>query len=303
MAKLNIEIQVFCGGTMLKKLIFIAYMLIAARVNAANIVFDLGDVVIETKYAQTLWSIGPFKLLHYASTGNNPFAAHKKLFSFLETIKPYDEGQIIIRDAHGHIMPQLFIDWLKGTYTGHEILEIVRTTPGNFSSQAEEALVRALAEVLFNPHYFVQTRHIIPQAVSLIKDCKKAGHSLYILSNWEAESFELLKQLYPELFDLFDGQVISGKIGMAKPEDTIYQYLLETYNLDPQETILIDDQKENLTAARNNGIYGIHYHKKRGFLGSYHDFGPVRIQIDEHLISKDLLIPVNECRQTNHYHQ
>lgn len=281
---------------MIKRLVILAFLLIAARINAANIVFDLGDVVIETKYGQTLWNIGPFKLLHYATTGNNPFAAHKKLFAFLDSIKPYDKDQIIIKDAHGHIMPQLFIDWLKGTISGQEILDQVRTTPGNFANNAEESLVRALAEVLFDPVYFVQTRHIISQAVALIKDCKKAGHSVYILSNWEPESFDLLKQLYPEVFDLFDGQVISGKVGLVKPDDAIYQYLLETYQLDPDETILIDDQPENIVAAHKNGIHGIRYAKKRGLFGYYHDFGHVRAQIDAHLISKDLLVPVNDNR-------
>lgn len=272
------------------------FLAISTQVYAANIVFDLGDVVIETKYAQTLWSIGPLKMLHYASTGNNPFAAHKKLFAFLDSIKPYNPDQMIIKDAHGHIMPQLFIDWLKGTISGQEILDLIRTTPGNFASNAEEALVRALAEVLFIPDYFVQTRHIIPQAVALIKDCKKAGHSVYGLSNWEPESSDLLKQLHPELFDLFDGMVISGKVGMAKPEAAIYQYLLETHNLDPQETILIDDQPENLVAAENNGIHGIHYTKKRGLLGYYHDFSNVRAQIDARVISKNLLVPINDNR-------
>jgi FMN phosphatase YigB (HAD superfamily) len=281
---------------MFKKIVLSLFLAISVQVYAANIVFDLGDVVIETKYGQTLWNIGPLKMLHYASTGNNPFAAHKKLFSFLDSIKPYDTDQIIIKDAHGHRMPQLFIDWLKGTVSGQEILQLIHTTPGNFANNAEEALVRALAEVLFIPDYFVQTRHIIPQAVALIKDCKRAGHWVYVLSNWEPESFDLLKQLYPELFDLFVGIVISGKVGMAKPENEIYQYLLETYHLDPDETILIDDQHENIVAARKNGIYGIHYTKKRGLFGCYHDFSSVRTHIDSHLISKDLLVPVNDNR-------
>lgn len=275
---------------MIKRTVILALLMFPALLTAANIIFDLGDVVIETKYGQTLWNIGPFKLLHYASTGNNPFAAHKKLFAFLDSIKSYNKDQIIIKDAHGHIMPQLFIDWLKGTISGQEILDLMRTTPGNFSSNAEETLVRALGEVLLDPNYFVQTRHIIPQAVALIKDCKKAGHSVYILSNWEPESFDLLKHLYPEVFDLFDGQVISGKVGLVKPDDAIYQYLLETYQLNPEETILIDDQLENVIAAENNGIHGIRYSKKRGLFGTYHDFCQVRSAIDSYLISKNLLV-------------
>lgn len=281
---------------MVKRSFILACMFILARLNGANIVFDQGDVIFETKYAQLLWNIGPFKFLHYASMGYNPFNAHKKLFSFLDSIKPYDADQHIIRDAHGHILPQLMIDWLKGKITGHEILALVHHAHGTFSNSAEETLVRTLAEVLFDPEYFVQTRQIIPQAVALIKDCKKAGHSVYILSNWDAESFDLLKKEYPEFFELFDGEVISGKVGMIKPDNDIYQYLLETYQLDPDETMLIDDQLENVIAAQNNGIHGIHYTKKRGLFGPYHDFCHVRAEINNFLVSKNLLVPIHHYR-------
>lgn len=280
----------------MKKTIILAFMLFTARLNGANIVFDQGDVLIETKYGQTLWNIGPLKFFHCATTGCNPFAAHKKLFAHLDTIKPYNKDQIIIKDAHGHILPQLMIDWLKGTISGQEILNLIHTTPGNFTSAAEESLVRALAEVIFNPYYFVETRQIIPQAVALIKDCKQAGHHVYILSNWDAESFEILMLIYPELFNLFDGIVISGNVGMLKPEDTIYKYLLETYKLEPEQTILIDDQPENISAAQRNGIHGILYTKKRGLFGYYHDFCTVRSEINNFLFSKNLLVPVHHQR-------
>lgn len=302
MPKLNIDIHIF-GGFMIKKCIILLGFLIAAKNHAANIVFDSGDVIFETKYAQTLWNIGPLKLLHYASTGNNPFAAHKKLFTFLDAIKPYNPDQNIIKDAHGHHLPQLMIDWLKGQISGTEILEMVRHTPGNFANTAEESLVRALAEVIFNPEYFVQTRQAIPQAVSLIKSCKKAGHAVYLLSNWDAESFDLLKQEYPEVFDLFDGLIVSGKIGMVKPDDNIYHYLLETYQLDPYDTILIDDQPENIAAAERNGIHGIHYTKSYGFFGAYHDFCHVRHAINAYLMSKDLSVAINNDRQAHHCHE
>ncbi len=281
---------------MTKKYILVIFLFLTARTHAANIVFDLGEVLIETKYAQTLWNIGPFKFVHYASTGNNPFSAHKKLFTFLDGIKPYNESQIIIKDAHGHRMPQLMIDWLKGIASGQEILHLTHKTPGNFTNQAEENLVRALAEVLFTPAYFVQTRQLINQGVNLVKDCKKAGHSVFLLSNWEPESMELLEQLYPEFFGLFDGAVISGRVGLVKPDPAIYEYLLKTYDLEPEQTIFIDDQPENIAAAQALGIHGIVYQKKRGFLGSYHDFETVRRTIDSHLTSKNLLIPINHHR-------
>lgn len=279
---------------MIKKYILIAVFCFTSRISADNFVFDVGDVLVETLYGQTLWNIGPFKLLHYATTGCNPFTAHKKLFAFLDTLKPYDLDQIIVKDAHGHILPQLMIDWLKGIISGPQILALMYEASSHFfTSHAEKNLVYSLAEVLFTPAYFVQTRHIITPAVALVKDIKRAGHSVYILSNWEPESFELMEQLYPEVFNLFDGKVISGKVGLVKPDPAIYQYLLETYNLNPQETILIDDQPENIIAAQKLGIYGIHYTKKQGLFGQYHDFGPVRKKINEYISSKNLPVPVN----------
>lgn len=279
---------------MIKKYIYIAVFYLSNQAFGANIVFDVGDVLVETKYAQTLWSIGPFKLLHCATTGCNPFAAHKRLFALLDHIKPYNPEQIIVKDAHGHIMPQLFIDWLKGTASGDQILAQVYQAPDSFfTGRAEKNLIFALAEVLFTPLYFVETRHVIQPAVDLVKDCKKAGHSVYILSNWEPESFELMEYLYPEVFDLFDGKIISGKVGMVKPDPALYHYLLETYNLDAHETILIDDQPENIIAAQNLGISGIHYHKKQGLLGQYHDFCSVRHKINDFVSSKNLAISID----------
>ncbi len=282
---------------MIRKYMYIAVFYLSNQAFGANIVFDVGDVLVETKYAQTLWSIGPFKLLHCATTGCNPFSAHKRLFALLDAIKPYDQSQIIVKDAHGHIMPQLFIDWLKGTVSGQEILNLVYQAPDSFfTGRAEKNLILALAEVLFTPLYFVETRQIIQPAVALVKDCKKAGHSVYLLSNWEPESFELMEYLYPEVFDLFDGKIISGKVALVKPDPAIYEYLLDTYNLDAHDTILIDDQLENIIAAQHRGIAGIHYTKKQGLLGQYHDFCTVRKKINDFVSSKNLAVSVDENR-------
>lgn len=39
----------------------------------------------------------------------------------------------------------------------------------------------------------------------------------------------------------------------------IYKYLLETYNLNPDECIFIDDSVANINAANELGIHGIVY--------------------------------------------
>jgi ribonucleotide monophosphatase NagD (HAD superfamily) len=43
---------------------------------------------------------------------------------------------------------------------------------------------------------------------------------------------------------------------MAKPDKEIYEYLLSTYNLVPEECIFIDDNPANIAMAKSLGIHG-----------------------------------------------
>lgn len=264
--------------------------ILATHVYPANIIFDMGDVLVETKYMRTILSIGIEKFAFHASTWNNPFKCHKKLFQFLDSIKPRASGKVIVRDAHGHILPQLMVEWLSGTISPQNLLQIIRQSEGNFINWTEEALVRSLAEMVFNPETFAKTFHFIDDAVRLAKECKQAGHKIYILSNWEPVSFTLLQEAYPEFFNLFDGIVISGDIGLVKPDPAIFKYILQNYRLDPSETLFIDDQTENVEMAQEMGIHSIRYAKKKGLIKSYHDFDVVREKINNWLLLKDLAI-------------
>ncbi len=259
----------------------------------ANIIFDVGDVLVETRYIRTILSIGIEKFAFHASTWNNPFGVHKKLFEFIDNIKPRTPGSVIVRDAHGHIIPELMVEWLKGTLAPEDLLEIVRKSNGCFINWTEEALVRALAEVIFNPENFVKTRQLIDEGVRFAQECKEAGHSLYILSNWDPASFLLLEEESPEFFNLFDGIVISGDVGLVKPDPAIFEYILKKYDLKPSDTIFIDDQPENIDAAQAMGIYSIRYTKKKGLITSYHDFDCIREKVNNWLQSKNLTISGN----------
>jgi putative hydrolase of the HAD superfamily len=59
--------------------------------------------------------------------------------------------------------------------------------------------------------------------------------------------------------DMFEGVVISSRIQMVKPEIAIYEYLLSEYEMNPAETVFIDDLSENLAAASSTGIQTIQF--------------------------------------------
>jgi 2-haloacid dehalogenase len=59
--------------------------------------------------------------------------------------------------------------------------------------------------------------------------------------------------------DWFDGYVISGLEGVAKPDLAIFGILLSRYQLDPAATLLIDDSAANVAAARELGMHAIRH--------------------------------------------
>ena len=95
----------------------------------------------------------------------------------------------------------------------------------------------------------------IPGAVEYIKQLKSEGKKVYVLSNAPLR-FAELEKLYPDIFSLFDGIVVSAREKTIKPEDRIYRILLERYNLKPEECYFYDDLQENIDAAKRNGIDG-----------------------------------------------
>ncbi len=85
---------------------------------------------------------------------------------------------------------------------------------------------------------------------------KEKGYGIYILSNYSQELFEKHTKDAP-FISLADGVVVSYQIHITKPDEKIYRYLLDKYNLKAEECIFFDDREENTEAARKLGIEAI----------------------------------------------
>ena len=55
----------------------------------------------------------------------------------------------------------------------------------------------------------------------------------------------------------FDGVMVSSDVHLIKPDTRIYELLCETYDLNPEECVFIDDRPENVEAAKRVGMKGI----------------------------------------------
>jgi 2-haloacid dehalogenase len=90
-------------------------------------------------------------------------------------------------------------------------------------------------------------------SVEVLRAVRATGLPCYALTNHERETYPLRFERFAFL-DWFDGTVVSGQEGMAKPEPAIFNLLLDRFGLTPSTTLMIDDSKENVEAARALGM-------------------------------------------------
>src|SRR5215203_2962215 len=94
--------------------------------------------------------------------------------------------------------------------------------------------------------------------VEIMKQLKKAGYSLYGLSNWSAETFPIAQKKY-DFFNLLDDRVISGEVGLIKPEPEIFELLLNKIGRPAYECLFIDDAIANIEQAQKLGFATVHF--------------------------------------------
>ena len=89
----------------------------------------------------------------------------------------------------------------------------------------------------------------IPGTRAIAERISASGMPLYALTNWSAETWPLGLAGFPFLRDLFDGIVVSGDEGVAKPDPRLFEILKDRYSLAPETTVFIDDSPANVAAA------------------------------------------------------
>ena len=84
------------------------------------------------------------------------------------------------------------------------------------------------------------------------------NYRVYALTNWSGEKWNKALELFP-FFNDFEGVVVSGIENTRKPFDIIYTLILDRYQIDAETALFIDDNLNNVNAAKKNGIQAIHF--------------------------------------------
>jgi 2-haloacid dehalogenase len=167
-----------------------------------------------------------------------------------------------------------FTGWNQEQDRGRTFAEGTAELVARFPEYSE--LIRA-----YDERYLESLHGAIQPVVEILRRLKEAGYRLYGLSNWPAEKFALVRPQYP-FFEWFDDLVISGEVGLAKPEEAIFDLLLERAGRPAGECLLIDDHDSNIRAARALGFQTILFQspqqleaelRRRGILDRHHRSG------------------------------
>ncbi|MEO8164751.1 MAG: HAD family phosphatase [Betaproteobacteria bacterium] len=101
-------------------------------------------------------------------------------------------------------------------------------------------------------------RDEIPGSVELLGELRGKGYRLHALTNWSAETFPIARRRFGFL-QWFESIVVSGEVGLAKPDPRIFALAIERCRLEPARTVFIDDSPRNVEAGRNAGMHALHF--------------------------------------------
>ena len=93
--------------------------------------------------------------------------------------------------------------------------------------------------------------------VKLAMDLKQKGYPIYVLSNFPGDQYDKYEK-HNSFLQIFDDKIISGHVGLAKPDIKIYQLAIDKFHLTPERSLFIDDKIENIEGAKQLGIQTIH---------------------------------------------
>ena len=98
----------------------------------------------------------------------------------------------------------------------------------------------------------------IEENVALLRRLKAAGRPVYAISNFATVKFAIARQMF-DFLNEFDHAVISGHVGVVKPDPRIFEILFERVGKRPEQLVFVDDSLRNIEAARALGMPAVHF--------------------------------------------
>ena len=101
--------------------------------------------------------------------------------------------------------------------------------------------------------------------VHKMRELKERGLHIGLLTNNVKEFGDNWRAMFP-IDELCEDVVDSSHVGMRKPERAIYELTCARMNVTPPEAVFVDDNPDNIAAARDYGMEVVHFLEPLGAL-------------------------------------
>jgi HAD superfamily hydrolase (TIGR01509 family) len=230
----------------------------------AKIFIDLGDVIIKTSKSKSFMSMFS-DTIKFVFSGFSPLNLKEDFESFLSDVYGKDP-------ASG--LPLVYRWWHEGKICNDDlVIDFQAKIEKSNLPQAKKQLYKKIAE-FYGKEKLIELTKISHKAVKTIKQLQENGHEIFIVSNWDKDSFQDLYKKFKDFFMTINPNnlIISGHIGLIKPDTAIFDYIKNKFKILPaqmHECWFIDDRTENIESAAKEGFNTIKHeswHKTKNSL-------------------------------------
>ena len=109
---------------------------------------------------------------------------------------------------------------------------------------------------LYRSHWREMLTGEMPGMRELLMELKSKNYEIFGLTNWSMETFPEAREHFG-ILQMIDRYVVSGAEGLVKPDPRLFQVLLDRYGLKAEDCIFVDDNPDNVAAAKDIGMQGI----------------------------------------------
>ena len=152
--------------------------------------------------------------------------------------------------GHGHASA-FFREYEVGRISDRQFIDSIRSLAG--ISIPDEAIIDSWNALLLD---------FPPERIQLLRHLKKK-YRLFLFSNTNALHLAALQKTYVAAFgggsleDHFERTYYSHLLGMRKPDKGSFEYIIRENQLDPRETLFVDDAIVNVEGAEQVGLKGL----------------------------------------------
>lgn len=112
---------------------------------------------------------------------------------------------------------------------------------------------------LYLSNFAVSLVRAVEGTWTLLGRLRDAGHPIHAITNWSAETWPAGVRAHPRLGEVFGTVIVSGEVGMLKPDPAIFRLFCARAGLAAQDCLFIDDKPENCAGAESIGMAALHF--------------------------------------------